>query len=76
MYWKNEAAQIAVSGKRMSAGQIETTLDGLMKVPARYFKDYEYAFIAYARIYGRKRTRAPNLWRGFPPSPGNAELNP
>ncbi len=60
-YRKNEAAQIAVSGKRMSAGQIETTLDGLMKVPARYFKDYEYAFIAYARVYGEKKDKSPEF---------------
>jgi len=32
-----------------------------MKVPARYFKDYEYAFIAYARVYGEKKDKSPEF---------------
>ena len=57
-YRKNEAAQIAVSGKLMSAGNIETILDGFMKMPKQYFGDYKYAFIAYSKVYREKKDRS------------------
>jgi hypothetical protein len=60
-YKKNEAAQIAASGKLMSASQVETTLDGLMKVPRKYFGDYQHAFIAYARVYKEKPDKNPEF---------------
>ncbi len=59
IYKKNEAAQIAVSGKLMSASNIETTLDGFMRMPKQYFGDYKYAFIAYSKVYREKKDRNP-----------------
>jgi hypothetical protein len=58
-YRKNEAAQIASAGKLMSARAVETTLDGLMRMPEQYFGDYEYAFVAYAKVYLEKQDRDP-----------------
>lgn len=60
-YKKNETQQIAVSGKLMSAGTVETTLDGLMKVPEKYFGDYQDAFIAYAKVYREKKDANPGF---------------
>jgi hypothetical protein len=53
-YDKNEAAQIAVSGKLMSASNIEPILDGFMKLPRKYFGDYKSAFLAYSKVYLEK----------------------
>jgi len=61
IYKKNEAAQIAVSGKLMSAGNVETILDGFMKMPRQYFGDYKYAFIAYSTVYREKKDRNPEF---------------
>jgi len=58
-YKKNEVAQIAVSGKLMSAGNVETILDGFMKMPKQYFVDYEHAFVAYSKVYREKKDRNP-----------------
>jgi hypothetical protein len=60
-YNKNEADQIAVSGKLMSASHIEPILDGLMKLPQKYFGDYRSAFIAYSRVYLDKKDKNPEL---------------
>ena len=60
-YDKNEAAQIAVSGKLMSASNIETILDGFMKLPNKYFGDYKSAFIAYSKVYMEKPDKDPGF---------------
>ncbi|MEE9912738.1 MAG: hypothetical protein K4571_13575 [Deltaproteobacteria bacterium] len=62
-YKKNEVEQIITSGKLKSAGQIEISLDGLMKVPKTYFADYESSFIAYARVYQEKADKKPEFIR-------------
>lgn len=60
-YKKNEVDQIAVSGKLMSAGNVETILDGFMKMPQQYFGDYQHAFVAYARVYREKQDINPEF---------------
>jgi len=60
-YDKNEAAQIAVSGKLMSASHIEPILDGFMKLPRKYFGDYKSAFTAYSKVYLEKTDKNPEL---------------
>ncbi|KAF0159834.1 MAG: hypothetical protein FD159_332 [Syntrophaceae bacterium] len=60
-YDKNESAQIAVSGKLMSASNIEPILDGFMNLPRKYFEDYKSAFIAYAKVYMEKTDRNPEF---------------
>jgi len=60
-YKKNEADQIAISGKLMSASHVETTWDGLMKVPKKYFGEYKHAFIAYSRVYVEKKDKNPEF---------------
>jgi hypothetical protein len=60
-YDKNEAAQIAVSGKLMSASNIEPILDGFMKLPNKYFGDYKSAFIAYSQVYMEKPDKNPGF---------------
>ncbi|MDP2854918.1 MAG: hypothetical protein Q8O28_11820 [Smithellaceae bacterium] len=60
-YDKNEAAQIAVSGKLMAASNIEPILDGFMKLPRKYFGDYKSAFIAYSKVYMEKTDKNPEF---------------
>ena len=60
-YDKNEADQIAVSGKLMSASNIEPILDGFMKLPNKYFGDYKSAFIAYSKVYMEKPDKNPGF---------------
>ena len=60
-YDKNEADQIAVSGELMSASNIETILDGFMKLPNKYFGDYKSAFIAYSKVYMEKPDNNPGF---------------
>ena len=60
-YNKNEADQIAVSGKLMSASNIEPILDGFMKLPKKYFGDYKSAFIAYSKVYMEKPDNNPGF---------------
>jgi hypothetical protein len=60
-YDKNEAAQIAVSGKLMSASNIEPILDGFMKLPRKYFGDYKSAFLAYSKVYLEKTDKNPEF---------------
>ena len=60
-YDKNEADQIAVSGELMSASNIETILDGFMKLPNKYFGDYKSAFIAYSKVYMEKPDKNPRF---------------
>lgn len=60
-YRRIEVEQIIASGKLKSAQQIETALEGLMKVPRNYFGDYEHAFAAYARVYREKADKNPEF---------------
>jgi hypothetical protein len=60
-YQKNEADQIAVSGRLMSTSNIEPILDGFMKLPKKYFGDYRYAFIAYSKVYMEKKDKNPEF---------------
>jgi hypothetical protein len=60
-YDKNEAAQIAVSGKLMSVSNIEPILDGFMKLPRKYFGDYKSAFLAYSKVYMEKTDKNPEF---------------
>jgi len=60
-YKKNEADQIAISGKLRTASSIESSLDGFMKVPKKFFGDYKYEFIAYAKVYMEKKDKNPEF---------------
>lgn len=60
-YGKNEAEQIIKAGRLRSAKDIETTLEGLMKVPKQYFGDYKSAFTAYSKVYREKQDADPEF---------------
>lgn len=60
-YDKNEAEQIAVSGRLMTASNIEPILDGLMKLPKKYFGDYKSSFTAYSKVYMEKKDKNPEF---------------
>jgi len=60
-YNKNEAEQIAISGKLMPASNIEPILEGFMKLPKNYFGDYKSAFVAYSKVYMEKPDKNPEF---------------
>lgn len=60
-YKKNEVEQSIAADRLKSAKELETSLDGLMNVPIKYFGDYKHVFVAQARVYREKKDRNPEF---------------